>query len=105
VIELLLSKGAEVSYNDPYVPSFKVGDNVFYSKGLKLESVDLTEEIIKGKDCVVIVAGHSLYDYDWIVRHASLVVDTVNATKSVREGREKILRIGAPNTPHASRDT
>jgi UDP-N-acetyl-D-glucosamine dehydrogenase len=105
VIELLLSKGAEVSYNDPYVPSFKVGNNVFYSKELKLKSVDLTEEIIRGKDCVVIVAGHSLYDYDWIVRHASLVVDTVNATKSVREGREKVLRIGAPNTPHASRDT
>ena len=34
------------------------------------------------------------YDYDWIVKHASLVLDTINAAKHVSEGREKIVRIG-----------
>ena len=33
---------------------------------------------------------HSAYDYDFIVRHAPLVVDTRNATKNVAQGREKI---------------
>ena len=43
MIELLLTQGAEVSYNDPYVPRFKVGRDVFYRDEVVLESVDLTE--------------------------------------------------------------
>ena len=95
VMELLLTRGAEVSYNDPYVPRFKVGRDVFYRREVVLESVDLTAERLSASDCVVIVAGHDCYDYEWIVRHAPLVVDTVNATKGV-SGRDKVLRIGAP---------
>jgi UDP-N-acetyl-D-glucosamine dehydrogenase len=41
---------------------------------------------------VVIVTDHSSYDYAAIVRHSHLVVDTRNATKEVREQREKIVR-------------
>jgi len=95
VMELLLTRGAEVSYNDPYVPRFKVGRDVFYRDEVILESVDLTEKRLSASDCVVIVAGHDCYDYEWIVRHAPLVVDTVNATKGVSK-RDKVLRIGAP---------
>ena len=32
------------------------------------------------QDCVVIVTDHSAYQYDWIARHAPLIVDTRNAT-------------------------
>ncbi len=35
---------------------------------------------------------HCAYDYDFIVQHAPLVVDTRNATKNVREHREKIVK-------------
>ena len=98
VIELLLERGARVAYNDPYVPRFRVGDDVFYRDDLTLESVPLDEALLQGSDCVVIVVGHSCYEYDWIVRHAPLVVDTVNATRGVRGGREKIVRLGAPYT-------
>ncbi|MFQ6059372.1 MAG: UDP binding domain-containing protein, partial [Anaerolineae bacterium] len=97
VIELLLERGAQVVYNDPYVPRFRVGNDVFYHGDLTLESVPLDEALLRGSDCVVIVAGHSSYDYAWIVRHASLVVDTVNATRGVRDDQEKVVRIGAPN--------
>ena len=95
VIELLLTQGAEVSYNDPYVPRFKVGRDVFYRDEVVLESVDLTEERLSASDCVVIVAGHDCYDYNWIVEHAPLVVDTLNATKGTSR-QDKVLRIGAP---------
>ena len=44
-------------------------------------------------DCVVIVADHTAYDYDWLVRHARLVVDTRNATRHVARGREKIVTL------------
>ena len=46
----------------------------------------------------LIVAGHTSYDYAWVVKHAPLIIDTVNATRGVSEGREKILRIGVPTT-------
>ena len=57
-----------------------------------MESSPLTEEFLSGQDCVLIVTDHSAYDYDFIVRHAPLVVDSRNATKMVREGREKICK-------------
>jgi UDP-N-acetyl-D-glucosamine dehydrogenase len=96
IIELLLAQKVQVTYNDPYVPRFKVGHDVFYRDELALRSVDLSEKLLTEHDCAVIVAGHTSYDYAWVVRHAPLIIDTVNATRGVREGREKILRIGAP---------
>jgi UDP-N-acetyl-D-glucosamine dehydrogenase len=99
VIELLLSSGAQVSYNDPHIPSFTVGKDVFYRDERTLASVPVTEELLENQDCVVIVSAHSSYDYDWIVAHAPLVVDTMNATKGVQANREKIFRVGAPSPP------
>jgi UDP-N-acetyl-D-glucosamine dehydrogenase len=96
IIELLLNAGAQVAYNDPYVSSYSVGQDVFYRCNVTLASQELTPALLAGQDVVVIVAGHCAYDYPWIVRHANLVVDTVNATKKVSDGREKIVRIGVP---------
>jgi hypothetical protein len=48
---------------------------------------------------VVVVQAHRPYDLAWIVRHAPLVVDAVNATAGVEDGRDKIVRIGAPFAP------
>ena len=97
VIELLLSKGTQVTYNDPYIPQFTVGKDVFYHEELTLASTPLTEELLAAHDCVVILAGHSSYDYEWIVAHAPLVIDTMNATREVRTERDKIVRLGAPS--------
>jgi UDP-N-acetyl-D-glucosamine dehydrogenase len=96
VIELLLSHGAQVSYSDPYIPQFTVGGDAFHAEELTLDSIPLTEELLANQDCVLIVTGHSRYDYDWIVAHTHLVVDTMNATKAVKANRDRILRIGAP---------
>lgn len=97
VIELLLRAGAQVGYNDPYVPCYRVGGDVFYPHKVELTSQPLTAERLGAQDVVVILAGHRAYDYAWIVEHASLVVDTVNATRHVTAGRDKIVRIGAPD--------
>ena len=96
IIELLLAQKVQVTYNDPYVPQFRIGHDVFYRDGLTLRSVDLSETLLAEQDCTVIVAGHTSYDYAWVVRHAPLIVDTVNAARGVSEGREKIVRIGVP---------
>ena len=57
-----------------------------------MASAELTPEFLAGQDCVLIATDHSAYDYDAIVRHAPLVVDTRNATKNVSEGRWKIRK-------------
>jgi UDP-N-acetyl-D-glucosamine dehydrogenase len=44
-------------------------------------------------DCVVIVTHHSCVDYEAIVKHTELIVDTRNATKDVAFGREKIIKL------------
>jgi UDP-N-acetyl-D-glucosamine dehydrogenase len=84
IIELLQKDGAEVSYNDPYF-SF-IGKGRKYD--LQMKCTPLGE--VDKYDCLVIVTDHSEYDYNWIVQHASLVVDTRNATRALHA--ENIVR-------------
>ena len=41
---------------------------------------------------MLIATDHSAYDYEFIVEHSTMVVDTRNATKNVSRGREKICK-------------
>ena len=58
----------------------------------RLSSRELTEELLGEQDAVLIATDHSDIDYQWIVDHSVLVVDTRNATRKSTEGREKIVR-------------
>jgi UDP-N-acetyl-D-glucosamine dehydrogenase len=82
IISLFKKRGANVSYNDPYVP--QAGGYRDYP-GLVLESVDLTEKKLKECDAVVIVTAHSAYDFEWIAKNVSLIVDTRNAIKKKKK--------------------
>jgi UDP-N-acetyl-D-glucosamine dehydrogenase len=53
----------------------------------------LTAKLVQGQDIVLIVTDHRSIDYGWLVRHAELVVDTRNATKKVRRGRHKVVKL------------
>jgi len=88
IIELLQDEGARVDYHDPYFPRLPKMRKYHFD----LESVDLSPEMLAGYDAVVIATDHSTYDYQAIVRHARLVVDTRNATHAVQAHREKIVR-------------
>ena len=94
-LELLLKQGAQISYSDPYVPRFRVGRDVFFPEECWLQSVQLTEEVLSTTDCVVIVAGHRAVNYAQVIRHASVVVDAVNATHGLG-GPAHVIRVGAP---------
>jgi len=88
LLELLTARGANVDYNDPYFPAlFKMRHYDFSNK----KSVDLTPKKIASYDCVLIATDHSSYDYEAIVKSAKLVVDTRNATRNVRKGRDKVV--------------
>ena len=74
VIEELSDRNASISYHDPYVPVFGVGEETY-------ESCKLTPELLASHDCTVIITNHSEVDYDMVVENAPLVFDTRNATK------------------------
>jgi UDP-N-acetyl-D-glucosamine dehydrogenase len=88
ILELLLRRGAAVTYNDPHVPTLPH----MRHHSIHLDSQPLTEIFISSQDCVVIVTDHSAYDYPWIVRHARLVVDTRNATRDCTADRDKLWK-------------
>ena len=88
IMELLTERGARVDYHDPYFPRL----HKMRRYDFRLSSIDLTPEALSGYDAVLIATNHSSYDYEYIVLHARLVVDTRNATSNVRENREKIVR-------------
>jgi len=88
LMELLQERGADVAYSDPFVPTLPRMRK--YDLGLK--SVTLDEKTIASFDAVLIVTAHDAFDYPFIVKHAKLVLDTRNATKNVRDGREKIFK-------------
>jgi UDP-N-acetyl-D-glucosamine dehydrogenase len=89
LLELLQTRGASLSYNDPHIPvlppmrHFEVPD---------LASQELTSDFLASQDCVIIATDHSSYDWDFIVEHSPLVVDTRNATKNVTQHRERIYK-------------
>jgi len=88
LIKLLKHGGAKVDYNDPHVPR----THRQRKHDLGMTSKKLTAKMLAGYDAVIISTDHSCYDYGWIVKNARLIVDTRNATSSVKKGRAKIVK-------------
>ncbi|MEI7702025.1 MAG: nucleotide sugar dehydrogenase [Planctomycetia bacterium] len=87
--DLLLKRGAELSFSDPHIPVVSASGHHSLPE---MVSQQLTAEYLRGQDCVLIATDHSAFDYELIVKYSRLVVDTRNATKGVQAGREKIRR-------------
>lgn len=85
MIQLLREKGADVIYNDPYIPEIPV------SQG-KLSSSELTKANLSQADCVVIATDHSCYDINEVIAHSKLIFDARGATRGLRNN--KIIRLG-----------
>jgi len=83
LIKILSEQGADVLYNDPYVPRLP---------GRLLSSEELTNELLETVDCVVIATDHSYYDWKWIVDKAKLVFDTRGVTRGLT--KDNIYRLG-----------
>jgi len=79
IIKLILEKGGEVIYNDPYVPEFDF-------LGKRWSSLEITDEVLEASDCVLIHTNHSVYKWDYIAKKARLVLDTRNAVNGAGLG-------------------
>ncbi len=82
LMELLTAKGATVLYNDPHIPRLRPTRRYSYTH----TSTPLTKETIESVDCVLIATDHSAYDYDFIRRHARLIVDTRGVYHRLADG-------------------
>lgn len=89
LLEMLLARGAQVSYSDPHIPRLP---KMRHHDVPQLSSQSLSPEFLASQDCLLIATDHSAFDYDQIVRHGRLIIDTRNATRAVKNGREKIRK-------------
>jgi UDP-N-acetyl-D-glucosamine dehydrogenase len=78
IITLLQERGAVVNYHDPYI---SVIEEMRKYPGFRMISIELTEKVLRDSDCVAIITNHSCYDYNWILEHSNLIIDTRNVYK------------------------
>ena len=83
ILRLLKSRGALISYSDPFVPELDLLD-------ASLRSMDLLPAV-READAVVIVTDHTAFPYPEIVAEARVVVDTRNATRGIVS--DKVVRL------------
>ncbi|WP_459129375.1 nucleotide sugar dehydrogenase [Guggenheimella bovis] len=81
VAEEFREMGSLVEYYDPWVKSYKDGEEEYYS----IENLDSIEDY----DIVVVTTAHSNVDYEYVSKNAKLIFDTRNALKNITN-RENI---------------
>jgi UDP-N-acetyl-D-glucosamine dehydrogenase len=84
VLKLLHEKGAAVVYHDPFVAKLYLED------GTAMQNTVYSDDLLNGADCVVITTDHSQFDYQHVLDHAKLVVDTRHVT-SPRAGKARVV--------------
>jgi UDP-N-acetyl-D-glucosamine dehydrogenase len=90
VMGLLHSKGAKISYADPFVPEVHGRE---WSGRYDIRAVELRRGSLSQYDCVVIVTDHKSFDYDAMVAEVDVVVDTRNA---IKKPHPNVFKLGAP---------
>ncbi|HOV32256.1 MAG TPA: nucleotide sugar dehydrogenase [Candidatus Hydrogenedens sp.] len=86
IISLLMKKGAQVYFSDPYIEQIEVEGEKFYH-------YQLTNGLSQF-DLVAIITEHSNYDYEAIVKGSLLVLDTRNATRNISSHlKEKVIKL------------
>ena len=78
VIEELEKEGAQVVYFDPFVSEYKENGM------MKVGEIELTAELIKSADLVIVTTAHTNVDYDFVQKHSKVIFDTKNAMKHIQ---------------------
>ena len=89
IMDLLKERGAEVAYHDPYCPVIPRTREHGHLAGER--SLPLDRSMLASFQAALIVTDHDGVDYAALVAGVPLVVDTRNATRHVRAGRERIV--------------
>jgi UDP-N-acetyl-D-glucosamine dehydrogenase len=78
ILELLLRRGAIMSYSDPFVPRLTHGGDEF-------EAVPHPEALAAAPDCYVVCTDHSAFNWKAIVETTVPIVDTRNALRDFNQ--------------------
>jgi UDP-N-acetyl-D-glucosamine dehydrogenase len=84
IIHLLMAKGADVRFDDPHVPAFRLHD------GSLIERQPYSTEHLGESDAVVIVTHHSAYNWQEVIDNSALVIDTRNVLQGLK-GRADVV--------------
>jgi UDP-N-acetyl-D-glucosamine dehydrogenase len=85
ILSKLKAEGADFTVVDPFVPKFRLD-------GETVETEQLTEELVKSADLVLITTDHTDVDYNLVAKHAKAVFDTRNAMKAY-DKPEKYIKL------------
>jgi len=80
VLRYLRREGHEVVYHDPMIPEVQVDGETY-------RSAALTDDLLRSVDGAILLVPHSGVNYDLVVRHAPLILDTGNALKGYASER------------------
>jgi len=83
LIELLLERGAQVTYHDPHIarmPRMRSWPDL-----PELTSVPLDADTLGAQDAVLIATDHTAVDYELVAREAPLVIDTRGVYRGPRD--------------------
>jgi UDP-N-acetyl-D-glucosamine dehydrogenase len=86
ILKILYQKGATLWFNDPFVKANPL-------RKVAATYMELTPEALNQADCVVVVTDHTIYDYHFLAKHASLLIDTRNATRDVPKGVGRVVKL------------
>jgi UDP-N-acetyl-D-glucosamine dehydrogenase len=86
IMDLLNNNGANVDYNDPYIPEIMPVRE--YKQFVGKKSVSL--ENLSKYDLTVILTDHTSFDYETIVDQSNIIVDTRNSCNKIKS--EKIIK-------------
>jgi UDP-N-acetyl-D-glucosamine dehydrogenase len=92
VIRLIEEQGGEVSFHDPYIRCVREDGHV-------REGVDLTTDLLESCDAVVVVTDHRSVDYQLIMDHAPLIIDSRNVTSGLVKTKARVVSLSAGQAP------
>lgn len=90
IMTLLAQRGIAISYFDPHVSGYV---SHRYGRLPGVELPELSDNEVSNADATLILTDHDAFDYERIVRLSRVVIDTRNATKSVKSNRDKIILV------------
>lgn len=85
LMRLLISKGANIDYYDPYIKNLSLD-------GKSFSSIDKTRMQSNKYDLGVIVTNHSCFDYQYFANNIPVIMDCRNVMKNIK-GRAHIVKL------------
>lgn len=90
IIETLESYGATTGFYDPFISVIPMTREHARLAGRR--GVELKKDVLSAFDAVMIVTDHDGVDYGAVVEGSRIVIDTRNATRDVRQHRDRIVK-------------